>query len=31
METLLMFTGNIVALVTPMEEKGDIDQISLKN
>lgn len=30
METLLMFTGSIVALVTPMDEKGDIDRISLK-
>lgn len=25
-----MFTGSIVALVTPMDQKGDIDQVSLK-
>ncbi|AKC60665.1 4-hydroxy-tetrahydrodipicolinate synthase [Blochmannia endosymbiont of Camponotus (Colobopsis) obliquus] len=25
-----MFTGSIVALVTPMDEKGDVDQIGLK-
>ena len=26
-----MFTGSFVALVTPMDEKGDIDYPSLKN
>ena len=25
-----MFTGSIVALVTPMDEKGNVDRSSLK-
>lgn len=26
-----MFTGSIVALITPMDDKGNVDRASLKN